>query len=114
MGRRLPAVPRGPAAPHVHGRHAADHRHAQAQARPAGGAAYGAIRLLAEFTKSIEQNAPSPSYGEAATCQCAYVRNPPCSYCESLEECETCGEFAPGGEMDEHVETEHADAEIGA
>jgi len=44
---------------------------------------------------------------------CSCHLNPPCSYCESLDECEDCGAWVPGDEMDGHVETKHADPEGG-
>lgn len=41
-----------------------------------------------------------------SSCSCHI--NPPCSYCESLQECETCGEFVPGDDMEYHAEGEVA------
>lgn len=73
--------------------------------------AHGAIRLLAEFARSIEQNTPPPYYGPVG-CQCASVRNPPCAWCENTAECEVCGEFVHAELLDEHMDDKHASEEM--
>lgn len=40
-----------------------------------------------------------------SSCRCHI--NSPCSYCESLEECETCGAWIPRDDMDDHASGEH-------
>ena len=69
---------------------------------------HGAIRLLREMVASLEENMAPISYGPEG-CQCAYIATPPCSYCESLVQCEKCEfeNFLPEWGMDAHLDAEH-------
>lgn len=58
-------------------------------------AAIEAVRKLVDgIREHREWTAPPPE-----SCFCAVTNFPPCSYCESLAECETCGAFAPADAM---------------
>lgn len=71
-----------------------------------------AITFLGDLVADAEERRPD---SRPESCYCAVAGEmAPCSWCESLRECEECGDLAPEGDMDDHIFGQHPDAESAA